>query len=117
MIAVWNGGPRLELFEMKPNRNVYVIIRNALRGGFATPISERYTNLSVTLTKLKQAGITVLIDDEAVLKKLPRTWRGSNFDILGPMVFVGDLGNNFGSLTDKQLQVLRDQFERLSIAS
>lgn len=118
MIAVWNGGPRLELFEIRTNRNVYTLIRHVLRGGFATVLGNKYILLSRTFTELNRAGVAVLVDDEAILKKLPLTWRSGNFDLLGPIVFVNNSsGSTFTSLTDKQLQLLRDHFERLPIAS
>lgn len=117
MIAVWNGGPKLELFEIRQNRNVYTLIRNVLRNGFATVLPNKYVLLSRTFTELNRAGIATLIDDEAVVKKLPVTWKSSNFSLAGPVIFVNDTGNTFSDLTDKQLQLLRDHFERLSIAS
>lgn len=111
MIAVWNGGPKLEMIEVKKNRSIYGAIRSSLRGGFCTPVDGR---TSITFSRLESAGIVTLVDDNARLKKLPATWRGSNFQLHGPIVFVGD-GGTFVDLNEKQVQVLRDILERVTL--
>lgn len=117
-VAVWNGGPKLETFEIRAGRNVYTLIRHVLRGGFASVLPTRYILLSRVLTDLNKAGIAMLVDDEAVVKKLPLTWRSGSFDILGPIVFVNNpSGSTFSGLTEKQMEMLRNHFERLPIAS
>lgn len=109
MIAVWNGGPKLELIEPKLNRSIYGSIRHSLRGGFATVVDGR---TSIIFTKLINAGIVTLVDDQGKLRRLPVTWHGSNFELHGPIVFVGEGRATFAQLTEKQIKVLRDTLER-----
>jgi hypothetical protein len=114
MFAVWNG-KKLQLVECENKSSViFAAAKKACNNAHLEMMPMSYLKVSRMMYTFHLAGIAVLCDENGMNKKLPVTLKLDNFQLVGPVLFLGRSEDDFVSLTDDQVNLLNEQFSPLT---
>lgn len=114
MFAVWDG-KKLEFVDCKNDSAViFATAKKACNNAHLEMMPMSYLKASRMMYTLHQAGIAILCDENGMNKKLPVTLKLDNFELLGPIIFLGNAQSEFSSLNEGQMKLLKNQFHPLT---